>query len=105
MPEIVQTFEALGFEHNYEIILNSITRDPHRVEITLRRMIERRVEAVAVLSLDNEDANMAFRALLDFVEFGAKRRPRHDYPIRPYLVLRRSTGLAPERDGQTRPAQ
>ena len=60
MLEIVQTFETLGFEHNYEIILNSITRDPHRVEITLRRMIERRVEAVAVLSLDNEDYSIEF---------------------------------------------
>ena len=27
LAEIVQTFEKLGFEHNYEIFLSSIARD------------------------------------------------------------------------------
>jgi LacI family transcriptional regulator len=31
-PEIVQTFENLGFEHNYEIFLSSIARDPVRCQ-------------------------------------------------------------------------
>src|SRR6266576_6110010 len=42
LPEILQTFEDLSFEHNYEILLSSISRDP------------RRVEGLAVLSLEKE---------------------------------------------------
>src|SRR6266446_8500240 len=49
LPEIVQTFEKLGFEHNYEIFLSSIARDPRQMELAVRRMIERRVEGVAIL--------------------------------------------------------
>src|ERR1017187_5077530 len=53
-PEIMQTFEKLGFEHNYEIFLSSIARDPRRNEVAVRRMIERRVEGVAILSFERE---------------------------------------------------
>jgi LacI family transcriptional regulator len=31
LPEIVQTFEKLGFEQNYEIFLSSIARDPRQM--------------------------------------------------------------------------
>jgi LacI family transcriptional regulator len=44
----------LGFEHNYEIFLSSIARDPRRNEVAVRRMIERRVEGVAILSFERE---------------------------------------------------
>jgi LacI family transcriptional regulator len=54
--EIVRTFETLAFEHNYEIFLSSIVRDPGRVEVAVRRMIERRVEGVAILGFENEDS-------------------------------------------------
>jgi LacI family transcriptional regulator len=53
-PEIVQTFENLGFEHNYEIFLSSIARDPPRMEVAVRRMIGRRVEGLAILSFEKE---------------------------------------------------
>jgi len=55
-PEILQTFENLGFEHNYEILLSSIARDPRRIEVAVRRMIERRVEGLAILSFEKETA-------------------------------------------------
>ena len=54
LPEIVQTFEKLGFEHNYEIFLSSIARDNRQMEVAVRRMIERRVEGLAILSLEHE---------------------------------------------------
>jgi LacI family transcriptional regulator len=54
LPEILQTFESLGVEHNYEILLSSISRDPRRMEVAVRRMIERRVEGLAILSFENE---------------------------------------------------
>ncbi|MGA8309119.1 MAG: LacI family DNA-binding transcriptional regulator [Terriglobales bacterium] len=53
-PEIVQTFENLGFEHSYEIFLGSIARDPCRMEVAVRRMIERRVEGLAIMSFEKE---------------------------------------------------
>jgi DNA-binding LacI/PurR family transcriptional regulator len=52
--EILQTFENLGFEHNYEIFLSSIARDMRAREVAVRRMIERRVEGVVILSFEKE---------------------------------------------------
>src|SRR5690349_24575053 len=46
-PEIVQTFENLAVENNYEILLTSTVNDPKRTESSVRRMIERRVDGVA----------------------------------------------------------
>ena len=55
-PEIVQTFEDLGVEHNYEILLSSIAHHPDRLEMVARRMIERRVDGVAILTFAREDS-------------------------------------------------
>ena len=49
LPEILETFENLGFEHNYEILLSSIVRDPRRTDAAVRRMIERRGRGVSNL--------------------------------------------------------
>jgi DNA-binding LacI/PurR family transcriptional regulator len=54
LPEIVHTFEKLGFEHNYEIFLGSIARDQRQMDVAVRRMIEHRVDGLAILSLENE---------------------------------------------------
>jgi len=54
-PQIVQTFEDLGFAHQYEILLCSTAQDPERFEMTSRRMIERRVDGVAILTFGNEE--------------------------------------------------
>ncbi|HEY1801448.1 MAG TPA: LacI family DNA-binding transcriptional regulator [Terriglobales bacterium] len=55
-PEIVQSFEDIAVEHNYEILLTSTGHDPKRMEISVRRMIERRVEGVAVLTFGMEES-------------------------------------------------
>lgn len=55
-PGIARTFENLGFEHNFEIFLSFIARDPRRIEISVRRMIERRVEGIAILSFEEENS-------------------------------------------------
>ena len=61
-PEIVQTFEDLGLEHKYEILLSSITSNPGRLEMAARRMIELRVDGVAILTFGREDGLVdAFR--------------------------------------------
>lgn len=55
-PEIVQTFENLAVQNNYEILLTSTVHDPKRMESSVRRMIERRVDGVAILTFGLEDA-------------------------------------------------
>jgi LacI family transcriptional regulator len=55
-PEVVQSFEDVAVQHNYEILLTSTRHDPKRMELSIRRMIERRVDGVAVLTFGMEDS-------------------------------------------------
>src|SRR5882762_1682644 len=54
-PEIVQVFENIAVEHGYEILLTSTVHDPKRMESSVRRMIERRVDGVAVMTFGMEE--------------------------------------------------
>jgi LacI family transcriptional regulator len=73
-PEIVQTFENLAVAQNYEILLTSTVYDSKRMELSVRRMIERRVDGVAILTFGMEDAlieDLRFRKVpLVFVDVG-----------------------------------
>src|SRR6266550_5517414 len=73
-PEIVQTFEDLAVQHNYEILLTSTVHDPKRTELSVRHMIERRVDGVAILTFGMEDSlleDLRFRKVpLVFVDVG-----------------------------------
>jgi LacI family transcriptional regulator len=75
-PEIVQTFETLAVEQHYEILLTSTIHDPMRMELAVRRMIEGRVDGVAILTFGMEDAlleHLRFRNVpLVFVDVGPK---------------------------------
>jgi LacI family transcriptional regulator len=55
-PEIVQVFEDLAVQNDYEILLTSTVHDPKRMEHAVRRMIERRVDGVAVVTFGMEEA-------------------------------------------------
>jgi len=73
-PEIVQSFEDIAVQHNYEILLTSTVHDPKRMETSVRRMIERRVDGVAILTFGMEDSlfdDLRFRKVpLVFVDVG-----------------------------------
>jgi DNA-binding LacI/PurR family transcriptional regulator len=73
-PEIVQSFEDIAVQHNYEILLTSTVHDPKRMELAVRRMIERRVDGVAILTFGMEDSlieDLRFRKVpLVFVDVG-----------------------------------
>jgi len=73
-PEIVQTFENLAVENNYEILVTTTVHDPKRMESSVRRMIERRVDGVAILTFGMEEAlieHLRFRKVpLVFVDVG-----------------------------------
>ena len=77
-PEIVQTFENLAVENNYEILLTSTVHDPKRMESSVRRMIERRVDGVAILTFGMEESlleHLRFRKVpLVFVDVGPDAR-------------------------------
>jgi LacI family transcriptional regulator len=73
-PEIVQAFEDIAVQHNYEILLTSTVHNPKRMELAVRRMIERRVDGVAILTFGMEDSlveDLRFRKVpLVFVDVG-----------------------------------
>lgn len=54
--EIVQCFEDLAIQHNYEVLLSSTIHDPTGIERTVRRIIERRVDGVAILTFGMEES-------------------------------------------------
>jgi len=73
-PEIVQAFEDIAVQNHYEILLTSTVHDPKRMELAVRRMLERRVDGVAILTFGMEDAlidDLRFRKVpLVFVDVG-----------------------------------
>ena len=76
-PEIVQVFERIAVQHRYEILLTSTGNDPERMESSVRRMIERRVEGVAVMTFGMEEVLLEGLKLrnvpLVFVDVGPPR--------------------------------
>ena len=54
-PEIIQSFEAHALQRGYEVLVASTLHDSKRIELCARRMIERRVEGVAVLTFGSEE--------------------------------------------------
>ena len=73
-PELVHAFETIAAQNNYEILLTSTIHDPKRMELAVRRMIERRVDGVAILTFGMEDPlidDLKFRKVpLVFVDVG-----------------------------------
>src|SRR5271163_1031447 len=73
-PEIVQAFEKIAVEHGYEILLTSTVHDPRLMASSVRRMIERRVDGVAVMTFGMEELLLedlkSRRVPLVFVDVG-----------------------------------
>ena len=73
-PEIIQAFEDIAVENKYEILITSTVHDPKRMELSVRRMIERRVDGVAVMTFGMEESlleTLKFRNVpLVFVDVG-----------------------------------
>src|SRR6266853_275932 len=76
-PEILQVFETIAVQHRYEILLTSTGNDPKRMESSVRRMIERRVEGVAIMTFGMEELlleDLKLRKVpLVFVDVGPPR--------------------------------
>ena len=49
-PELIQGFEDVAVKSGYEILVSSTNYDPARMEMCIRRMLERKAEGVAVMT-------------------------------------------------------
>jgi len=76
-PEVMQIFEETAVRHNYEILVTSTVHDPERMVTAVRRMLERRVEGVAVMTFGMEESLLSDLTLrnipLVFVDVGPSR--------------------------------
>jgi LacI family transcriptional regulator len=54
-PELVQEFENLAVEQGYEVMIGSTNYDPARTELLIRRMLQRSVDGVAVMTFGIEE--------------------------------------------------
>ncbi len=54
-PELIQSFEEIAVAHGYEILVSSSNSDPVILANCVRRMLERKVDGVAVLSFGAEE--------------------------------------------------
>jgi DNA-binding LacI/PurR family transcriptional regulator len=76
-PELIQGFEDIAVEHGYEILVSSTNYDPKRMSHCIRRMLERKVEGVAVMTFGIEEPlleQLAKRKVpLVFIDVGPTR--------------------------------
>ena len=76
-PEIVHVFEETAIQHNYEILVTSTVHDTDRMKTAVRRMLEHRVEGVAVMTFGMEESlldDLKLRNVpLVFVDVGPAR--------------------------------
>ena len=53
-PELIQQFEDIAVENGYDVLIASTNYDPKRVSRCIRRMLERNVDGVAVMTFGIE---------------------------------------------------
>ncbi|MGA9060972.1 MAG: LacI family DNA-binding transcriptional regulator [Terracidiphilus sp.] len=54
-PELIQSFEEIAAAHGYEILVSSTNSDPAVLATSARRMLERKVDGVAVMTFGEEE--------------------------------------------------
>lgn len=90
-PELISNFEALAIRNGYETVFANTNYDPDRMEHVLRRMLERRVEGVAILTSEvHESALDMLRAQNIPVVTLQQQAERHEGTI----TVDHSTGIA-----------
>jgi LacI family transcriptional regulator len=75
-PELIQGFEQEAVRAGFEVLLGSTNYDPGQMSLAVRRMIERKVEGVAVMTSEMENsfiAQLTGRSIpLVFIDVGPK---------------------------------
>jgi LacI family transcriptional regulator len=77
-PELIQSFEDEAIDSNYEILIGSTAYDTRRMEICIERILQRKVEGVAVMTFGIEepllDRLAAHNVPLVFIDVAPKGR-------------------------------
>ncbi|WP_419805538.1 LacI family DNA-binding transcriptional regulator [Terriglobus sp.] len=55
-PELVKAFEEMAVKHQKEILIANTGYDPRRLELCVRRMLQRRVDGVAIMTSEMDDS-------------------------------------------------
>jgi LacI family transcriptional regulator len=90
-PELIQSFEEIAVAHGYEILVSSSNSNPDLLTGCVRRMLERKVEGVAVMTFGEEepvlDQLLTHNIPMVLAEF------RLDNPKTSTILLDYSTGI------------
>ena len=90
-PELIQGFEDIAVRNGYDILISSTSNDPARMEVCIRRLVERKVEGVAVMTFGIEAPlleQLADRNIpMVFVDMSLKN------PLSSTLVVDYKTGI------------
>jgi DNA-binding LacI/PurR family transcriptional regulator len=54
-PELVKGFEDVAIRNNFEVIVTNTNYEPARMAICVRRMLERKVDGIAIMTSEMED--------------------------------------------------
>ncbi|HXS11304.1 MAG TPA: LacI family DNA-binding transcriptional regulator [Acidobacteriaceae bacterium] len=54
-PELIHEFEQVAVGRHYEILIGSTSHDPRQMERCVRRMLERKVDGVAVMTFGSDE--------------------------------------------------
>ena len=90
-PELIQSFEEIAVAHGYEILVSSSNSDPVILANCVRRMLERKVDGVAVLSFGAEEPVLDQLLHRDVPMVLAEFRP--DDPKVSTILLDYNTGI------------
>lgn len=77
-PELIQGFEEVAVESGYEVLIGSTNYDPERMKSCIRRLVERNVDGVAIMTFGIEQPllqQLADRKIpMVFVDAGPDRQ-------------------------------
>jgi len=90
-PELIQSFEEIAVANGYEILVSSSNGDPAVLTTCVRRMLERKVEGVAVLTFGEEEPVLEQLVHHDVPMVLAEFRP--DNPKVGTILLDYTTGI------------
>ena len=55
-PELVKAFEDIAVSHRQDVLIGNTNYDPERTQICVQRMLERRVDGVAIMTSEMDDS-------------------------------------------------
>lgn len=54
-PELVKSFEDVAVQYGQEVLIANTDYDPHRMEVCVSRMLQRKVDGVAIMTSEMDD--------------------------------------------------